>query len=234
MRPHTEPTQCLTSDKECSLSAEEARASVAGLTTSVEEVLRINQDISRRVATLETRSNPANESTSLTAPNRTRDSIQSKPSSIHGQFDPDLNGTINAARVYVRTAHRRSRMFMDSRHESVAGTSIFSGISLAQLSHLSVISLPIYSHELRNSQMYSMPRNVGLHPTTKVLTSTDLYDLESLDIPWPEALALFDEQELYKNIETPMRRARIISKRVEIAARARPKEEFNLALIGKI
>ena len=70
------------------------------------------------------------------------------------QFDPDLVCTLNASRVYIRTAYRLSMLSLISRHESIAGTTIFTGLSLAKLSDLSVISLPIYSHELLQSQTY--------------------------------------------------------------------------------
>lgn len=78
-----------------------------------------------------------------------------------------LESELYASRVYLRTAHRHSMACLNSRHDSVAGLSILSGISLAQISSLSVISLPVSSHELWNPRHYK-----GVHNAQQDLGQT--------------------------------------------------------------
>lgn len=84
------------------------------------------------------------------------------------QFDPDLESELHASRVYVRTMHRQSMSSLSSKHNSVAGLSFLSGISLAQMSSISVISLPIFSHELWNPQQYSDMRSTRMSAGLKI------------------------------------------------------------------
>ena len=75
------------------------------------------------------------------------------------QFDPTLESELYASRVYSRNAHWHSVSSLYSTEKSATGLSFLSGISLAQISNLSVISLPIFCHELWNAQQYKIPGN---------------------------------------------------------------------------
>lgn len=70
------------------------------------------------------------------------------------QFDTMLESDLYTSRVYSRTTHRHS---MSSLLNSIGDLSFLSGISLAQILNLSVISLPIFCHELWNPQQYEEP-----------------------------------------------------------------------------
>ena len=77
------------------------------------------------------------------------------------RFDPTLESELYESRVYSRNTHRHSISSLCSTENSATGLSFLSGISLAQVSNLSVISLPILCHELWNSQQYQTPQNSG-------------------------------------------------------------------------
>lgn len=70
------------------------------------------------------------------------------------QRDPGFESALYASRVYSRTTHRHSMSSLVSRDTSVAGLSVLSNLGLAQISSLSVISLPIFSYDLWNHQRF--------------------------------------------------------------------------------
>lgn len=73
-------------------------------------------------------------------------------------FEADLY----ISRVYKRALSRystRSTVSLTSSVTSSIGCSLLSGLSLADISHISVLSLPIYSFEVSNSKCYSFKTN---------------------------------------------------------------------------
>ena len=145
---------------------DEAHGSVKDLSNLVEQVLAENQEMSRRLKTLELQSH---NSLSLGASTRhlmddatsiltTRSQIDDRAKSqnitqttTYGfAFDQDLN----ESRVYSRALHRHSNLSLPSTTINSMGWSFFSGISLAEVSNISVISLPISVNELWNHQHY--------------------------------------------------------------------------------
>ncbi len=65
--------------------------------------------------------------------------------------------------MYSRKTHRHSISSLFSTEDSGAGLSFFSGISPAQIPSLSVISLPIFCHELWNAQQYEILQDAGTY-----------------------------------------------------------------------
>lgn len=65
-----------------------------------------------------------------------------------------LNLELYNSRVYLRTSHRHSISSLPSAFGSTSGWSFLSGISLAQISNLSVLSLPIRPQDIWNPHHY--------------------------------------------------------------------------------
>ena len=157
----------LTSFPVGSTSMEWAEASMRNLTSLVQEVLRSNVNMSRRLKTLE-RMHPA-----LAASTRTSGENSANSGSNEGRalsrttylgfaFDEELQ----TSRVYKRAALNEVRFSKSSNSSN--GPSSLSGLSLCDVSNVSAIALPISSTELWNHHRYSNS-GFGLNPTTSSL-----------------------------------------------------------------
>ena len=195
-----------------SASTQAAQTSILDLTSTVEQILQTSEDVSRRVASIETlfattsrypdstlRPAPNDDDTSTiislaqddrdqerlirekgdqeesppimidvassSTPNGQNSSREQHPSSSVGRqevpFDPTLESELYASRVYSRNTHQHSRSSLFSTENSATGLSLLSGLSIAQISNLSVFSLPIFCHELWNPQQYKIPQDSG-------------------------------------------------------------------------
>ena len=78
-----------------------------------------------------------------------------RPSSI-GNFDLTLQRDLKESKVYARNRYRDSHRSMASSAMQSLGWSFLSKCSLAAISSISVIHLPIYSRELWNPQFYQL------------------------------------------------------------------------------
>lgn len=76
-----------------------------------------------------------------------------EPSRI-GQFDQALQRDLSESKVYARNKLRDSHRSMASSAVQSLGWSFFSKRSLAAISSISVINLPIYPRDLWNPQFY--------------------------------------------------------------------------------
>jgi len=139
----------------------------------VEQLLQSNNDISKRLWTLENKSEAQSvsttfkngsrvdvvgggrddsevarvQSTSLKAYNISRD----LPSpGFHHPFEFDLN----TSRVYKRTLPYECDVSFRSSAVRSHAWSVFSGLSLSQISAISAIALPIYSFDIFNREWY--------------------------------------------------------------------------------
>ena len=195
-----------------SASTQAAQTSILNLTSAVEQILQSSEDVSRRVASMETRlATPVRyaDSTLRSPPNHENSSNdislaqdqgdhdtfgqsirqtddrkelppeiasssppkdQNPPREQHSsspvgpqvvRFDPTLESELCASRVYSRNTHRHSISSFFSTDNSATGLSVLSGVSITQISTLSVVSLPIFCHELWNPQQYKIPQVSG-------------------------------------------------------------------------
>jgi len=145
---------------------------MGSLTSAVERILESNDEICRRIAALET-SSLVGTSRSATSTVRNLVDIddqastitpeaQAIPESAHStsmteapaQLGPSIESELYRSRVYSRTTHRHSLSSLPSGDQSAPGWSFFSNISLAQVSNISVISLPISCLDIWNSHHY--------------------------------------------------------------------------------
>lgn len=160
---------------------DQAHTSSRQLEGLVHEVLSNNRDISNRLRRLETQIGAAAASNSFEASSfiETLDDNMTTRSLIE---DRARNQTINqtltygftfdevlqASRVYARAAPRQSRLSLPSTTQSI-GWSFFSGISLAKVSNISVVSLPVTVQEICNGHFYynmdeRNKRPIGVNP----------------------------------------------------------------------
>ncbi|KAM0794156.1 G-protein alpha subunit-domain-containing protein [Usnea florida] len=196
-------------------STQAAQSSILNLTSTVDQILQTSEDVSRRVASIETRyaipsrypdsmlrPAPKDDDTSTiislaqdywdhdtfaqsirqngdheqslsklvdvassSTPNGQIPYREQHPSSSVGRqgvlFDPSLESELYASRVYSRNTHRHSMSSALSTGNSTGGLSFLSGLSISQISSLSLFSLPIYCQELWNPQLYETSQHSG-------------------------------------------------------------------------
>ncbi|KAF5707955.1 adenosine deaminase family [Fusarium mundagurra] len=135
----------------------EAQNSTRHLCTLVEELLQSNQDLASRIRGLEREGSIIAESRrdDVSTLRQTRASksisfIDTQASAIKFTFDQDLQ----ASRVYNRAIGRQSMTSLTSTALYTTALSLFSNLSLSQVSNISFYALPVYSNDLSNSDCY--------------------------------------------------------------------------------
>jgi len=119
------------------------------LAQSVQAVLRSDQVLSERMAAYDF-PNPKDRFDSSTIRSvSTVATVNSLRSSVVLSFE----GTLAKARVYQRAARNTSTHSFKTIITSESKWSQLSGLSLSQISDISVVRLPIFIHELQNSQL---------------------------------------------------------------------------------
>jgi hypothetical protein len=158
-------------------SDREAEQSQQSLLILVQQLVESNVEISRRLKTLETtfetesilttcfrngnsvetgESEEATTDQPLEISQRTTSMILDNSSTglpsivFHSAFENDLNDS----RVYKRTQPYECDVSFTSSTVRSHSWSVFSGLSLSQISSISVIALPVYSHEISNKEWY--------------------------------------------------------------------------------
>ncbi|KAL9124505.1 MAG: hypothetical protein Q9217_006167 [Psora testacea] len=153
-------------------SVDEIQSSIGHLTTVMHEVLKRNEEIGRRLNKIET------GVTSLSRPTASRvktwpearddaftvdppcvdEKRYSEPSSpAPGPFqisNSHLDAELRSSRVYARAIHRHWLSSLPTISEHTNTWSCLSGLSLAQISDISIVSLPLSPSELWNPQPY--------------------------------------------------------------------------------
>lgn len=148
-----------------------AQVSTRQLYSLVNEVLRSNGDLASRMKNLEregsilsrtTRNNEADENDEglpLRNPGRSTDASHDERSSyidtgrdaLNFTFENDLQGS----RVYNRAINQRYSMSsLTSTALYTTALSMFSNLSLSQVSNLSFYALPVYAFDINNSSHY--------------------------------------------------------------------------------
>ena len=175
----------------------EVQSSISNLNTTVQSILANSEDIPRRIASIETRIAGLSRhaiSTIERPTDRSDDASTIRPTSYVIENDhlspPDVGQTMSqfciqvqteleASRVYRRTAKRHSiSSFLSGLHS--AAWSALSGVSLAEISILSVLPLPISYGELWNPQHYTTACEP--HDPANSSNTRALYPLKTPDI----------------------------------------------------
>lgn len=162
-----------------STSTEEAQASVERLAAMMTQLLQSNEDMSHRMANMELRTKsylPSRTQTTSDAlrprmascrnSNKDRESMvtiqQVKPYGSCEQdnsllrFDHSFDLDLKNSRPYTRASKRPPIWSVASSAVQTLSWSCFSGLSLADMSQISVINLPITQRELWNGHSYSV------------------------------------------------------------------------------
>jgi hypothetical protein len=156
------------SHSESDLEAEQSRETLQDL---VEQLLESNHEISRRLRSIEdscdsqsTLTRPlTNDSTEISETDNstvaldTLDSNEISLKSFDFQFDTvglSFENDLKLSRVYSRTQLYESDVSFTTSVVRTHAWSIYSGLSLAEASVISAIALPLYSHDISNSQWY--------------------------------------------------------------------------------
>ena len=163
-----------------SASVGDAQASVSQLATLVTQVLESNLEISRRMENLEQQTlrrlpstnytsayRAASLSPSLAEMNTTDDNesiatIKGSASGLQNRRNDELDCSfgfsfdqdLEISRPYTRAVKRRAVCSTTSSEIHTMGWSCLSGLSLAEVSHISVINLPVVPKELWNGERY--------------------------------------------------------------------------------
>ena len=180
----------------CSTISEEIQDSVHNLTSIVQSILENSQDVSRRLANIEAGVGERNtyvtpDDESLLAPGdrssvSSNKTIQTLQQSGWGKFlglDSIVELKLQESRVYSRTLRRHSASSLPSCSTSTTGWSMLSGISLAQVSNISVLSLPLSAVELWGSRHYmqkSVQELYGTEPANQPDNSKAIKSLSGM------------------------------------------------------
>lgn len=158
-----------------SQSMREAESSTQRLCTLIEEVLRSNQDLADRIKGLEREGSllaetATGEEDMLTIRSRSRDAktlsfidLEATKAALHFTFEHDLQ----ASRVYNRAISRHSMTSLTSTALYTTALSVFSNLSLSEVSNISFYALPVYSVDLSNSDHYVFGEEGALAITSR-------------------------------------------------------------------
>lgn len=140
---------------------QKAETSTHELHRLVAKVLESNQDLSTRIRGLERQGSFFRRS--VTEVDWTDDdSTIARSNTLRrasfAETEPDLGHTfedeLEASRVYSKKDHRHSLSSITSAAIHTTALSIFSNLSLSQVSHISFYALPIYAMDLNDGQHY--------------------------------------------------------------------------------
>ncbi|KAF5703315.1 hypothetical protein FMUND_13014 [Fusarium mundagurra] len=176
------------------------------LIAAVDDLLRGNTDLSRRMIGMENTIDTMSHRRATIQPTRDMDASKGKGASSRRSslFEFDFEHDLKLSRVY-RNAKRDT---MDcSVRSSMARThawSSLSGISLSDISHISVLALPLYVEDISNPEHYNFGQE-AIQPTSllplTILTRSICHDcievqLQLSQFKW---FAQFQQQESPKN-----------------------------------
>ena len=156
----------------CSASVEEATTSVEALTNVAHQMLQSNKELSSRLSSLESLSNRQllSSSSSVIADSvRDNASTNRRPRAPHPltdkameiRFTFDFDEDLSQSWVYSRALRRKSFQSLSSSAANSFAWSCLSELSLANVSNVSVLSLPITVGMIINPEHYGLLRNAN-------------------------------------------------------------------------
>jgi hypothetical protein len=170
LMPHNTDLWCSESD----LEAERCRVTLQNL---VEQLLESNQDISRRLRSLEEMSETQSVLTRCFRNGKNDEianedcgdsvTITANMQVVSGGLEPrkivfrettsrfTFEDDLKASRVYSRTRIYEEDVSFTSSAVRTHAWSVFSGLSLAEISNISAIALPLYPNDVSNSNWYT-------------------------------------------------------------------------------
>ncbi len=155
-----------------STSLEGLKGSIGSLSHAVQSIYENSDELKQKFAdgtgrraasTIRSLPHASHEASTITPLNQDFPDGQSPLPAPMPEAKSDLELELYSSWVYRRTTHRHSTSSLPSAFGSTAGWSFFSGISLAEISNISVISLPISYHEIWNAEHYMSTYNHHNH-----------------------------------------------------------------------
>ncbi|KAJ3559919.1 hypothetical protein NPX13_g9473 [Xylaria arbuscula] len=141
---------------------QEAQSSTQRLCILVEQVLASNQDLSERLRGLEREGSIINRAQSNIMP--ADDASTMRQSGIERQSIAEIRNTLvtrfafdddlKASRPYKKAVYRYSQASITSTALHTTALSVFSKLSLSQVSSISLYALPIWASDIHNSDVY--------------------------------------------------------------------------------
>ena len=145
---------------------------MAQLTAMVAQVLESNKEMSRRLATIELRTRGGDSSTIWDHPRRSTDNdsksgitvrrvVSDSDLEVTSGESPNMEGSyafeddLRASRPYTRVFRRQHRWSTNSSAFHTLDSSCLSGLSLADVSNISVMCLPLTMQQLWNPAHYA-------------------------------------------------------------------------------
>ena len=146
----------------------EAKQSLNRLNSLVEQLILAHQDIFGRISDIELRQgvegqispSPDSIDAASTTPTTNWPLVessaedQSKATSFDLQLETAIQETLASSRVYRRACQEVDQISLISGATRATPWSLLSGISLADISAISIVALPIFSSTITNSQHY--------------------------------------------------------------------------------
>ncbi|KAI9858346.1 MAG: hypothetical protein M1824_004367 [Vezdaea acicularis] len=178
-------------------STKEAHESVEQLNALVSTVLESNQEILNKISAMEikrmastTRSkarsiSSANIDTKTIAPRKPMDSMAAVMDAKRSNTYPSgftFDGDLQQSRVYRRARKRKDVFSISSAGAYSVSWSVFSGLSLSDISNIAAITLPIVSKDISNSALYQFG---GLPPIVESGRETPVPNIEKELPPLP-------------------------------------------------
>jgi hypothetical protein len=137
--------------------------SVTALKNLMEQVLASNQDLARRMESLEHGQSlrPVDNRTTIAPSVTSRRSDRFSISSFsRDMFKFSFDHDLKASRVYRRISFRSSQLSLPTIDALSASWSMLSGLSMSQISNVSVLALPLTPDELSNGEQYKTPEKI--------------------------------------------------------------------------
>lgn len=172
---------------------DEAESAISRLTGLVEQVLESNQEMSARLRDMDERAtvalpapetavkDDASTTSSMTATPPPETAAQ--PDIHRNQFGFVFEEDLLASRVYRKPLYSRSGASLVSSAARRTSSSVLSGLSLTEVSNISILAVPIYAHEIKNSERYTFG-DFSLPPLEEV-PSQESADQSTISTPKP-------------------------------------------------
>ena len=191
-------------------SDREAIESQESLRTLIEQVLVQNNDLSRRLNDMELRSLRCDHTSTFQASIADLDGVRrvsGAQRSSTQSFEEEgrrilaFEATLDESRVYRRAGRNECDISFRTSVAPSHAWSQLSGISLAQLSSISVIALPIVPTDIVNAQWYMPKQSRAVSSTPNRSASDPLSDQSSAHTKLPIRLSPFKRKPEINNVE---------------------------------
>ncbi|KAI0099888.1 hypothetical protein GGR51DRAFT_564531 [Nemania sp. FL0031] len=143
-------------------SMEEAQSSTQKLCGLVEQVLESNRDLAERIRGLEREGSIISKARSDVIPAEDASTIRRLKDNRKGILEPEnelvkrfaFEDDLKSSRVYNKAIYRHSQLSLTSTALYTTALSVFSKLSLSQVSSISFYALPVCAIDLHNSELY--------------------------------------------------------------------------------